>query len=84
MLCILDNDTEDEDGFKAEPDAIILEGVRRMLLAAIQAEVADYMERHKHHVDEDGRRLVVRNGKAQPRTVTTAAMTDGGRGAEGQ
>lgn len=76
MLSILDNDTEHEqDGFKAELDTLILEGARRMLLAAIEAEVADYVERHKHQVDEDGRRLVVRNGKAKPRTITTAAGT---------
>lgn len=76
MLSILDENTEhEEDGFKAELDTLILEGARRMLLAAIEAEVADYIERHKHQIDEDGRRLVVRNGKAKPRTITTAAGT---------
>jgi hypothetical protein len=46
-----------------------------MLLAAVEAEVGDYIERHEHECDEDGRRLVVRDGKAKARTVTTGART---------
>ena len=51
-------------------DAVAREGARRMLEAALQAEVARYDEAHEEARDTDGRRLVVRNGRAQARTVT--------------
>ncbi len=44
-----------------------------MLAAALQAEVAAYVEQFVDQRDEDGRRLVVRNGYHQPREVLTAA-----------
>ena len=46
-------------------------GARKMLAAALQAEVADYIDRFKHTVDENGRRMVVRNGFAKERSVVT-------------
>ena len=36
-----------------------------MLVAALEAEVADYVERHIGELDDRGRRLVVCNGKAR-------------------
>jgi hypothetical protein len=48
-----------------------------MLAAALQAEVAAYVEQFTDQVDEDGRRFVVRNGYHHAREVLTAA---GGRG----
>lgn len=47
-------------------DEIVREGARRMLAAALEAEVAAYVEAHADE-REDGRRLVVRNGHAEPR-----------------
>jgi transposase-like protein len=44
-----------------------------MLAAALKAEVAAYVEQFADQLDEDGRRLVVRNGYHQPRDVLTAA-----------
>ncbi len=44
-----------------------------MLAAALQAEVGDYIARFADCRDEAGRRLVVRNGSAQPRQVLTSA-----------
>ena len=44
-----------------------------MLAAALQAEVAAYMEQFVDQLDEDGRRLVVRNGYHHEREVLTAA-----------
>ena len=38
-------------------------------------EVAEYIERNKDHVDATGKRLVVRNGKAKSRGITTGAGT---------
>jgi transposase-like protein len=54
-------------------DQIVREGARRMLAAALEAEVAAYIDAHCGEVDERGRRLVVRNGHAQARQVMTAA-----------
>ena len=49
------------------------EGARRMLAAALEAEVDEYLAAHAAERDEGGRRLVVRNGHARQRQVTTAA-----------
>ena len=54
-------------------DEIVRDGARRMLAAALEAEVAAYIAAHTGDVDDAGRRLVVRNGYAQPRKVLTAA-----------
>ena len=54
-------------------DEIVRDGARRMLAAALQAEVAAYITGHADQVDEHGRRLVVRNGHHAAREVTTAA-----------
>ncbi|WP_130336546.1 IS256 family transposase [Micromonospora kangleipakensis] len=64
-----------EDGARREGvsllDDIVREGARRMLAAALEAEV-DAAELADER-DDRGRRLVVRNGHAQPRQVMTAA-----------
>jgi transposase-like protein len=54
-------------------DEIVRDGARRMLAAALEAEVAAYIAAHTDQLDEHGRRLVVRNGHAQPRQVLTSA-----------
>ena len=54
-------------------DELARDGARAMLAAALQAEVAAYVEAHADLVDEDGHRLVVRNGCHAPRGVATAA-----------
>ncbi|MFB7091432.1 IS256 family transposase [Streptomyces sp. NPDC056296] len=54
-------------------DDIVREGARRMLAAALEAEVNAYISELADQRDESGRRLVVRNGFHQPRKVTTAA-----------
>ena len=50
-------------------EQIAREGARRALQKAIEDEVADYVEAHKHCVDESNHRLVVRNGHKPPRTI---------------
>lgn len=54
-------------------DEIVRDGARQMLAAALQAEVAAYVEAFAGELDEHGRRLVVRNGHHNERQVTTAA-----------
>jgi putative transposase len=43
-------------------DEIVRDGARQMLAAALRAEVAAYVEQVTDLVDENGYRLVVRNG----------------------
>jgi hypothetical protein len=43
------------------------EGARRLLVQALNLEVEDYIQQNKREVDENGRRLVVRNGASQPK-----------------
>ena len=54
-------------------DAIVRDGARQMLAAALQAEVAAYVAAHADQLDADGHRLVVRNGHHNEREVATAA-----------
>ena len=51
-------------------DGILREGARRMLQAAIEAEVGGYVEEHAHLFEPGtGRRLVVRNGHQPERSL---------------
>ena len=43
-------------------DELLRQGARQMLVKAVEAEVTASIEAHQHEVDENGRRLVVRNG----------------------
>jgi len=54
-------------------DEIVREGARRMLAEALQAEVEAYIAGLAGERDENGRRLVVRNGYHEPREVLTSA-----------
>jgi len=54
-------------------DAIVREGAQQMLAAALRAEVAAYCAQFADERDENGHRLVVRNGYHEPREVTTCA-----------
>ena len=48
-------------------DELLRAGARRMLAEALQAEVDAYIARFAEDRDENGRRLVVRNGRHAPR-----------------
>jgi transposase-like protein len=54
-------------------DEIVRDGARRMLAEALQAEVDAYIAGFTAERDENGRRLVVRNGSHLPREVLTSA-----------
>jgi transposase-like protein len=57
----------------ADLDELARQGARRMLAAALEAEVDNYLAAHAAKRNEGGRRLVVRNGHARQREVLTAA-----------
>jgi putative transposase len=56
-------------------DDLAREGARRMIAVALEAEVEDYVSALAAEVGEDGRRLVVRNGRARERGVTVGSGT---------
>ena len=64
-----------DQGAELGLDELAREGARRMLAAALEAEVAAYVERHRGERDEAGHALVVRNGRAQPRRLTLGSGT---------
>jgi putative transposase len=54
-------------------DELVREGAQRLLQHAVQAEVDEYIERHKSVRDEHGHQLVVRNGYRDEREIATGA-----------
>ena len=69
---LLMNSTPRKD-FELSIDEIAKEGARRLLIQALNLEVDDYIERFKTEVDENGQRLVVRNGVSRERKVAMAS-----------
>ena len=55
--------------FQLTLEQIARAGARRALQQAIEDEVAEYIDAHRDQVDAAGRRMVVRNGHKDPRTV---------------
>ena len=66
---------DDEVDGRSLLDEIAREGARQMLLAALETEVAAYLEDHAAERDADGHALVVRNGKGRTRRVTIGSGT---------
>ena len=54
-------------------DQIIHDGAQRMLQSAIEAEVDEFLLTHDNLRDENGNRLVVRNGRQPARQILTGA-----------
>ncbi len=54
-------------------DALVRQGARQMLLAALEREVDDYIALHSNVVDENGHRSVVRNGYCKERGILSGA-----------
>jgi putative transposase len=54
-------------------DSLALHGARRMIATALEVEVSAFIERHSTVLDQQGRRVVVRNGHLPERIVATGA-----------
>lgn len=50
---------------------VLRQGAQRMLAEAVQAEVDEWIDAHRHVVDERGRQQVVRNGSLPKRSILT-------------
>ena len=75
MLRVVD-ERGDREGASAPQvglDELVRLAAQDMLALALEAERQDYIERHAAALDEEGRRLVVGNGYARAREITTAA-----------
>ena len=76
MLKVVEEQAEREASEGLLPlDEIAREGARRMLIEALRAEADDYVERYRGGRDQQGRALVVRNGRGQARKLTLGAGT---------
>jgi putative transposase len=71
LRVVADDKTSAEMG--SALDELVREGARRMLAAALEAEVDAYVLGLVDEVDENGCRLVVRNGHAEARQIVTGA-----------
>src|ERR1017187_8029656 len=72
MLSVVNNDEAGAEG-RFGLDEICREGARTMLAAALEAEVDAYLAELVDERDDDGHRLVTRNGHARQRKVQTVA-----------
>jgi transposase-like protein len=63
----------ESDESRSPLDALVREGARKMLQAALENEVQEFLEQHSSRVDEQGHRQVVRNGYLPPREIVTGA-----------
>ena len=76
MLRLVENaGGKEEAGESRSLDELAREGARRMLVTALEAEVAQYLERYAGERDDQGHALVVRNGRSRARKVTLGAGT---------
>ena len=73
MLKVVHDEAKPNEASGSVLDEIVPEAARQMLAVALQAEVSVYIDAHAEEVDENGHRLVVRNGHHNEREVITAA-----------
>jgi len=59
----------DDLDMRSAMDAIFRKGAQEMLTTALEAEVADFIDRHRAELDDNGHRQVVRNGHMPSRKV---------------
>src|ERR1035437_4739245 len=62
----------EDNAVRVTLDGLAREGARRMIAAALEAEVDEYVG---SFIGGDGKRLVVRNGRARERKVTVGSGT---------
>ena len=67
----LKNQQSEQEQFNNELEQVLRKGAQQLLQQAIEAEVADYIARHADQTDEQGHRLVIRNGHLPERNIQT-------------
>jgi putative transposase len=75
MLRVVEKPSEENQELRSTLDEVLQRGALKMLQQALEAEVEDYIARHRSARDERGRAQVVRNGKASARQLVTGSGT---------
>ena len=79
MFKLTTNDTEEQTPeIEQSLDELARQGARRMILAALELEVEQYVQALRHVRDDQGHAVVVRNGKShhqrRPSVVSHVAL----------
>jgi putative transposase len=75
MLRVVEKPSEENRELRATLDEVLQRGALKMLQEALEAEVEEYVTRHREARDAGGRAQVVRNGKAPARQLVTGSGT---------
>lgn len=75
MMRVVEKSAEANQDLRITLDELLRQGALKMLREALEAEVSDYVARHREVRDTEGRAPVVRNGKASARQVVTGTGT---------
>lgn len=75
MLRVVEKPTKENEELRTTLDELLQRGALKMLQEALEAEVDDYVRRHREARDDRGRAQVVRNGKAPARQLVTGTGT---------
>jgi len=67
----IDEKNQEQETPNSFLEELIREGARRLLQAAIEQEVTEYLERFREENDDKGHRMVVRNGRLPERMLVT-------------
>jgi len=62
---------KDKAKAKSVLEEVIIEGARKMLKLALENEVEEFITKHSNLVDEDGKKIVSRNGYMPQREILT-------------
>jgi putative transposase len=75
MLRVVEKASEENQELRITLDEVLQRGALTMLQQALEAEVEEYLTRHRQTRDARGRAQVVRNGKAPARQLVTGSGT---------
>ena len=75
MLRVVEKPSKENEELRETLDEVLQRGALKMLQQVLEAEVEDYLTRHRAARDERGRAQVVRNGKAPARQLVTGSGT---------
>jgi len=73
MLRVVEKPSEENQELRSTLDDVLQRGALKMLQEVLEAEVEDYLTRHRSARDARGRAQVVRNGKAPARQLVTGS-----------
>lgn len=73
MKLVSERNSNENDLLSLSLDEVVRHGAQKLLVEALELEVQDYINRCAHLKDDNGHRLVVRNGKHKGRNITTGA-----------